>query len=77
MYKMITANDDEVYVDVTAIKVIHKAYHRSEPVSIIDIGTAHNIRIKTPELPELIRIVTKAKYDPDNFFKRELETNLG
>jgi len=61
MYKMITVNDDEVYVDLTAIKIIRKAFHRSEPVSIVDIGTGHDLKIKTPDIKELVRIVSDAK----------------
>jgi hypothetical protein len=58
---MITTNDDEVYVDLAAIKIIRKGIFRSEPASIIDVGPDHCLRIKTPEFKELIRIVSDAK----------------
>jgi hypothetical protein len=61
MYKMISANNQEVYVDLTAIKIIRKAFHHSEPVSIIEFDTEHNIKIKKPELRELIDVVSEAK----------------
>ena len=61
MYKMISANNQEVYVDLSAIKIIRKAFHHSEPVSIIEFDTEHNIKIKKPELRELIDVVSEAK----------------
>jgi hypothetical protein len=64
MYKMISANNQEVYVDLTAIKLIRKAYHHSEPVSVIEFDTEHNIKIKKPELRDLIHIVSDAKHNP-------------
>ena len=60
MQKMITANRDDVYVDLSAINTVHASIHRNEPVSIINVGS-DMIKIKTPKLKDLLLMISEAK----------------